>query len=57
MLMIIIEALKLISLILTVRYTFVNFGRLYHGESISSANTLLMAVGISVFVYLQFILR
>lgn len=51
------EITKIISLLLAVRYTFVNFAKLYRGEAISKENTLIMALGISVFIYLQFILN
>ena len=47
---------KLLFLVFSIAFTFTNVGKLCYGQSISQAQTYLMAVSITGFVALQWLI-
>ncbi len=45
---------KFTSLVLSIWMVTVNFGKIYYKQALSKYNIILMAISISLFVFLQF---
>ena len=53
----ILEIIKVVCLFVTILFTIVNAARLYNKNSLPVANFLLHGIGLTGFIYLQWIAR
>lgn len=52
-----IESLKIVFLLLAVLFTIVNIGRIYYKQQIPVMNFILQAIGITGFIYMQWLMK